>query len=152
MASSRNSRVSPSPRPGSSGTVLSREDELEMDKIMNDESSPRPASSASRQAWSENEGFDMGSEEPDLAENYDEQDGSSDDDGEDGDHAPTAMESEVYMGTDMKAMDIKTARAKEEYARAGVCRKIMRGIRCKYTSMIDVHRKTSKYTFRCWVS
>ncbi|XP_071829952.1 polycystin-2-like protein 1 isoform X3 [Apostichopus japonicus] len=125
MASSRNSRVSPSPRPGSSGTVLSREDELEMDKITNEDPSPRPVSSASRQAWNDNEGFDMASEEPD---NYDEQDGSSDED-EDGDHAPTAMESEVYMGTDMKAMDLKTARAKEDHARAGLCRKIMRGIR-----------------------
>ncbi|PIK36657.1 putative polycystic kidney disease protein 2 [Apostichopus japonicus] len=130
MASSRNSRVSPSPRPGSSGTVLSREDELEMDKITNEDPSPRPVSSASRQAWKDNEGFDMASEEPD---NYDEQDGSSDED-EDGDHAPTAMESEVYMGTDMKAMDLKTARAKEDHARAGLCRKIMRGIRCKYNS------------------
>lgn len=126
MASSR-ARVSPSPRPGSSGTVLSREDELEMDKIMDEDHSPRPSSSASRQAWNDNEGFDMGSEEPDMQENYDEQEDDSSDD--DGDHAPTAMESEVYMGADMKAMDIKTARAKEDHARAGFCRKVMRAIR-----------------------
>lgn len=130
MASSR-ARVSPSPRPGSSGTVLSREDELEMDKIMDEDHSPRPSSSASRQAWNDNEGFDMGSEEPDMQENYDEQEDDSSDD--DGDHAPTAMESEVYMGADMKAMDIKTARAKEDHARAGFCRKVMRAIRCKYS-------------------
>ncbi|XP_071808292.1 polycystin-2-like protein 1 isoform X3 [Asterias amurensis] len=117
-----------SPRPISSGSTaagrLTPRDEHEMDQIMEDEVQRRPSSSASRQAWSDNDGFDMGSEEKgNYGQDFDDQDE------EDKVHAPTAMESELYVGGEIRTIDPKVAKQKAEQAKAGCFTKIKRGIR-----------------------
>ena len=93
---------------------------------MEDEVQRRPSSSASRQAWSDNDGFDMGSEEKgNYGQDFDDQDE------EDKVHAPTAMESELYVGGEIRTIDPKVAKQKAEQAKAGCFTKIKRGIRCK---------------------
>ncbi|XP_071479306.1 polycystin-2-like [Diadema antillarum] len=132
---SSNRRVSPSPRPsprpGSSASGLSLQDEMEMDKI--EEEARRPGSSASRNAWNDNEGFDMGTEERNVHSSFAEREYDDDEeeesDSEDDDHAPTAMENEVYVGGQIRAMDPKVAKAKAEREKASCWVKIGRGIR-----------------------
>ncbi|XP_030835833.1 polycystic kidney disease protein 2 isoform X3 [Strongylocentrotus purpuratus] len=134
MSASR--RVSPSPRPsprpGSSGG-LSIKDELEMDKI--EDEMRRPSSANSRHAWNDNDGFDMGTEEREVHSSFaqreydDDEDEDDDSEDSDGDHAPTAMENEVYVGGQIRAIDPKIAKAKAEEQRASCWVKIGRGIR-----------------------
>ena len=115
-----------SPRPISGGSTAGRltpRDEVEMDQIMEER---RPSSSASRHAWSHNEGFDMGTEEKgSYGPEFDDQD---DDEKV---HAPTAMESELYSGGEIRTIDPGVAKQKAEQAKAGCCTKFRRGIRCK---------------------
>ena len=125
-------RVSPRPvTGGSTAGRLTPHDEVEMDKILDDGMLRRPSSSASRQAWSDNEGFDMGTEEKGLSGGgYGEEYGDQDDDGDD--MAPTAMESELYVGGEIRTIDPKVAKQKVEQAKAGCWTKVKRGIRCKF--------------------
>nr|XP_054773085.1 polycystic kidney disease 2-like 1 protein isoform X1 [Lytechinus pictus] len=136
MSAQRRGRVSPSPRPsprpGSSGG-LSVQDELEMEKI--EDEMRRPSSASSRHAWNDNDGFDMGTEERDVHSSfaqreYDDDEGEEDDsEDSDEDHAPTAMENEVYVGGQIRAIDPKIAKAKAEEQRASCWVKVGRALR-----------------------
>ncbi len=53
-------------------------------------------------------------------------------DEEDKDHAPTAMESEVYMQGEMRVVDPKVAKQRAEQQQAGCWTKFVRFLRCKY--------------------
>lgn len=107
-----------------------------MDKI--EDEMRRPSSANSRHAWNDNDGFDMGTEEREVHSSFAQReyddDEEEDDDSEDsdGDHAPTAMENEVYVGGQIRAIDPKIAKAKAEEQRASCWVKIGRGIRCKF--------------------
>lgn len=100
----------------------------------------RPSSAASRKAWSDhdNEGFDAGTEEKQLDSSFNKHEGGMDagpsgptDDEEDKDHAPTAMESEIYMQGEMRVVDPKVAKARAEQQQAGCWTKFVRFLRCK---------------------
>ncbi|XP_077999256.1 polycystin-2-like protein 1 isoform X2 [Glandiceps talaboti] len=115
-------RVSPSNRPTSAGG-LSAHDELEMDRIVQEElgrrsSNNRPSSAQSRQAWHDNDGMEL--DDGPLDNSYGH--GEYPDD-----EAPTAMESEVYVDGHMRVMDAQTKAKLEEPQ--GCCSKVGRGIR-----------------------
>ena len=113
------------------------QDEMEMEKI--EDELRRPSSASSRHAWNSNDnaGFDMGTEEQNVhssfaAKEYDDDDDDEDEtDESDEDHAPTAMENEVYVGGQIRAMDPKIAKAKAEEQNASCWVKFGRGVRCE---------------------
>ncbi|XP_070544814.1 polycystin-2-like protein 1 isoform X3 [Ptychodera flava] len=116
-------RVSPSNRPTSAGG-LSAHDELEMDRIVQEDmgrrSANRPSSAQSRQAWHDNEGMDM--DDGPLDNSFGHGDFPDDDD-----HVPTAMEGEVYVDGHMRVLDAQTKAKLEEPQ--GCCSKVGRAIR-----------------------
>ncbi|XP_038060410.1 polycystic kidney disease 2-like 1 protein isoform X3 [Patiria miniata] len=135
-------RVSPRPvTGGSTAGRLTPRDEVEMDKIIDDGMQRRPSSSASRQAWSDNDGFDIGNEEKGINGDYGDDYGDQEDDGEVV-NAPTAMESELYVGGEIRTIDPKVAKQKAEQAKAGCWTKVKRGIRSLWrTRQTDDTRK-----------
>ncbi|XP_071952107.1 polycystin-2-like protein 1 isoform X1 [Antedon mediterranea] len=122
-------RVSPSPsgtsRPGTGMSTKDRD--ADMDKIEEEGFDRRPQSSASRSAW-DNDGFDMGTEERELNSSFGRREGENDD-SDDADDNPMAMESEVYVGGQMRVVDPAAAKEKELQQKAGCWTKFKRFLR-----------------------